>query len=143
MDYKSCRVPQFVLFFLPASFQGQFTEKRVYLNSKLPTWVSSWVPAIFYITEKAWNYYPYTITEYSCSFLPRFSVSIETRFEVRGAFSRSWMQLEGAPKKRCDISNLQIYPPYSHFFAQGQRGHDGELLESEPRSALVVDRRPC
>ena len=65
--------------------QGQFTEKRVYLNSKLPTWVSSWVPAIFYVTEKAWNYYPYTITEYSCSFLPRFSVSIETRFEVTGS----------------------------------------------------------
>jgi len=61
--------------------QGQFTEKRVYLNSKLPSWVSSWIPAIFYITEKAWNYYPYTITEYSCSFLPRFSVHIETRYE--------------------------------------------------------------
>ena len=68
---------------IPYFLQGQYTEKRVYLNSKLPTWVSSWVPAIFYVTEKAWNYYPYTITEYSCSFLPRFSVHIETRYEVR------------------------------------------------------------
>ena len=35
--------------------------------SKLPTWVQSYVPKIFYITEKAWNYYPYTITEYNVS----------------------------------------------------------------------------
>ncbi|KAF1394994.1 hypothetical protein EPR50_G00015270 [Perca flavescens] len=46
----------------PAHGQGQFTEKRVYLNSKLPTWARAVVPKIFYVTEKAWNYYPYTIT---------------------------------------------------------------------------------
>ncbi|XP_066463816.1 cytoplasmic phosphatidylinositol transfer protein 1-like [Eleutherodactylus coqui] len=61
--------------------EGQYTEKRVYLNSKLPTWVRGFVPKIFYITEKAWNYYPYTITEYTCSFLPKFQIRIETKFE--------------------------------------------------------------
>lgn len=30
--------------------------------SKLPYWIQSFVPKIFYITEKAWNYYPFTIT---------------------------------------------------------------------------------
>ena len=25
------------------------------------------VPKIFYVTEKAWNYYPFTVTEYSVS----------------------------------------------------------------------------
>ncbi|KAF3687458.1 Cytoplasmic phosphatidylinositol transfer protein 1 Mammalian rdgB -like protein beta [Channa argus] len=47
----------------PTHGQGQFTEKRVYLNSKLPSWARAVVPKIFYVTEKAWNYYPYTITE--------------------------------------------------------------------------------
>ncbi|XP_060107981.1 cytoplasmic phosphatidylinositol transfer protein 1 [Heteronotia binoei] len=60
---------------------GQLTEKRVYLNSKLPSWARAVVPKIFYITEKAWNYYPYTITEYTCSFLPKFSIHIETKYE--------------------------------------------------------------
>ncbi|XP_052360545.1 cytoplasmic phosphatidylinositol transfer protein 1-like isoform X2 [Oncorhynchus keta] len=46
----------------PTHGQGQFTEKRVYLNSKLPSWARAVVPKIFYVTEKAWNYYPYTIT---------------------------------------------------------------------------------
>ncbi|XP_040042525.1 cytoplasmic phosphatidylinositol transfer protein 1 [Gasterosteus aculeatus] len=65
----------------PAHGQGQFTEKRVYLNSKLPTWAQAVVPKIFYVTEKAWNYYPYTKTEYTCSFLPKFSIHIETKYE--------------------------------------------------------------
>ncbi|KAM9298959.1 cytoplasmic phosphatidylinositol transfer protein 1-like [Gastrophryne carolinensis] len=65
----------------PIHGQGQYTEKRVYLNSKLPTWVRGFVPKIFYITERAWNYYPYTITEYTCSFLPKFQIRIETKFE--------------------------------------------------------------
>ncbi|XP_063343854.1 cytoplasmic phosphatidylinositol transfer protein 1b isoform X1 [Pelmatolapia mariae] len=60
---------------------GQLTEKRIYLSSKLPSWVKAFVPRFFYVTEKAWNFYPYTITEYSVSFLPKFSIRIETRFE--------------------------------------------------------------
>ncbi|XP_069038558.1 cytoplasmic phosphatidylinositol transfer protein 1b [Lepisosteus oculatus] len=60
---------------------GQYTEKRIYLSSKLPSWMKTFVPRIFYVTEKAWNYYPYTLTEYTCSFLPKFHIRIETRFE--------------------------------------------------------------
>ncbi|XP_042654512.1 cytoplasmic phosphatidylinositol transfer protein 1-like isoform X1 [Tyto alba] len=48
---------------------------------KLPSWARAVTPRIFYITEKAWNYYPYTITEYTCSFLPKFSIYIETKYE--------------------------------------------------------------
>uniref|UniRef100_A0A8C9T3F8 Phosphatidylinositol transfer protein cytoplasmic 1 n=1 Tax=Scleropages formosus TaxID=113540 RepID=A0A8C9T3F8_SCLFO len=47
---------------------GQFTEKRLYLNSKLPSWARAVVPKIFYVTEK-------------CSFLPKFSIHIETKYE--------------------------------------------------------------
>ncbi|KAI5108825.1 cytoplasmic phosphatidylinositol transfer protein 1 isoform X1 [Silurus meridionalis] len=91
----------------PTHGHGQFTEKRVYLNSKLPSWARAVVPRIFYVTEKAWNYYPYTITAVSpadsdsgkravnvfrsslkvgdklfkCSFLPKFSIHIETKYE--------------------------------------------------------------
>lgn len=60
---------------------GQYTEKRIHISSKLPSWLRSLVPRIFYVTEKAWNYFPFTITEYSCSFVPRFSVNILTKYE--------------------------------------------------------------
>uniref|UniRef100_A0A8K9WMN2 Phosphatidylinositol transfer protein N-terminal domain-containing protein n=1 Tax=Oncorhynchus mykiss TaxID=8022 RepID=A0A8K9WMN2_ONCMY len=52
----------------PTHGQGQFTEKRVYLNNKLPSWARAVVPKIFYVTEK-------------CSFLPKFSIHIETKYE--------------------------------------------------------------
>ncbi|KAM4765000.1 LOW QUALITY PROTEIN: cytoplasmic phosphatidylinositol transfer protein 1-like [Cyanocitta cristata] len=119
----------------PVHGPGQFTEKRVHLSSKLPSWARAVTPRIFYITERAWNYYPYTITgepqagrgtgppgtlslpsgggaagscprshhslspprdatwrchpvmcrgvpaEYTCSFLPKFSIYIETKYE--------------------------------------------------------------
>ncbi|XP_012255901.2 cytoplasmic phosphatidylinositol transfer protein 1 [Athalia rosae] len=60
---------------------GQFTEKRIHLSNKLPYWIQSFVPKIFYITEKAWNYYPFTITVYTCSFIPTFHISINTKYE--------------------------------------------------------------
>nr|XP_061813576.1 cytoplasmic phosphatidylinositol transfer protein 1b [Nerophis lumbriciformis] len=68
----------------PQHGPGQVTEKRIYLSSKLPSWAKIFVPDFCYVTEKAWNFYPFTITgaaEYSVSFLPKFSVRIETRFE--------------------------------------------------------------
>ena len=30
--------------------------------SRMPSWTQSMIPRIFYITEKAWNYYPFTKT---------------------------------------------------------------------------------
>ena len=30
--------------------------------SRLPAWIAAFVPNIFYVTEKAWNFYPHTIT---------------------------------------------------------------------------------
>jgi len=60
---------------------GRYTEKRIHLSSKLPYWVQSFCPRIFYVVEKSWNYYPYTETEYTCSFLPKFNIFIKTRYE--------------------------------------------------------------
>ncbi|KAK6468659.1 cytoplasmic phosphatidylinositol transfer protein 1-like [Huso huso] len=72
----------------PKHGRGQYTEKRIYLNSKLPGWAKTFVPKIFYITERAWNYYPFTITGvllslclFQCSFLPKLQIRIETKFE--------------------------------------------------------------
>uniref|UniRef100_A0A0K2TQC1 Phosphatidylinositol transfer protein, cytoplasmic 1 [Trichechus manatus latirostris] n=1 Tax=Lepeophtheirus salmonis TaxID=72036 RepID=A0A0K2TQC1_LEPSM len=39
----------------PVHGDGRFTEKRIYLSSRLPSFIKNLVPRIFYITEKAWN----------------------------------------------------------------------------------------
>ncbi|XP_031419414.1 cytoplasmic phosphatidylinositol transfer protein 1 isoform X1 [Clupea harengus] len=84
----------------PTHGQGQFTEKRVYLSSKLPSWARAVVPNIFYVTEKAWNYYPYTITEYTCSFLPKFSIHIETKYEDNKGSNDHIFDIEAKDQER-------------------------------------------
>jgi len=42
--------------------RGQFTEKRVDLASCVLGWMRPYISKIFYVEEKGWNYYPYTIT---------------------------------------------------------------------------------
>lgn len=37
----------------------------IFINRKLPIWMQSLIPNMFYIEEKSYNYYPYTITEYT------------------------------------------------------------------------------
>ena len=34
----------------------------LFFFSRLPGWMRSYIPKIFYVEEKAWNYYPFTIT---------------------------------------------------------------------------------
>lgn len=71
----------------PVHGKGQFTEKRIHLSrleriytnmncifghcsiinhgsyfSRLPYWIQAICPRVFYITEKSWNYYPFTKT---------------------------------------------------------------------------------
>lgn len=67
--------------------KGQYTEKRIHLSSRLPYWLQAVTPRVFYVTEKAWNFYPYTITEYTCSFIPKFRVEIYTKFEDNSGLS--------------------------------------------------------
>ncbi|RUS90594.1 hypothetical protein EGW08_001682 [Elysia chlorotica] len=77
----------------PVHGSGRYTEKRVHLSSRLPSWIRSLIPKVFYVTEKAWNYFPYTITEYTCSFMPRFSIHIETRYEDNAGTTENCVDL--------------------------------------------------
>ena len=79
------------------------------ISSKLPYWVQSMIPRLFYVTEKAWNYYPYTETEYTCSFLPKFNIFIKTKFEDNAGTSENVRHLNKATEKNslfCTVSRF-------------------------------------
>ncbi|KDR21990.1 cytoplasmic phosphatidylinositol transfer protein 1 isoform X2 [Zootermopsis nevadensis] len=78
----------------PEHGKGQYTEKRIHLSSRLPYWIQSFIPKLFYVTEKAWNYYPFTITEYTCSFIPKFSISIKTKYENNNGSTENCLNLD-------------------------------------------------
>ncbi|KAI7806424.1 cytoplasmic phosphatidylinositol transfer protein 1b [Triplophysa rosa] len=100
----------------PKHGAGQITEKRIYLNSKLPTWMRKFVPMVFYVTETAWNFYPYTITEYTCSFLPRLQVKIETHFLNNNGCSENVFDDKPTPKDSvCFLDILSDPIPDRHY----------------------------
>jgi hypothetical protein len=45
------------------------------------------------VIEKSWNYYPYTETEYTCSFLPKFAIFIKTRYENNNGSTENCLRL--------------------------------------------------
>ncbi|XP_063973898.1 cytoplasmic phosphatidylinositol transfer protein 1 [Diachasmimorpha longicaudata] len=92
----------------PVHGKGQFTEKRIHLSSKLPYWIQALIPRIFYVTEKAWNYYPFTITEYTCSFLPKFLISIKTRYEDNSGSTENCLGITPIELIQRDVDFIDI-----------------------------------
>lgn len=89
---------------------GQFTEKRIHLSSRLPSWIQAVIPRVIYVTEKSWNYYPFTITEYTCSFLPRLKILIRTRYEDNSGTSENCLELaeEELKQRVVDVVDIAI-----------------------------------
>lgn len=92
----------------PVRGLGQFTEKRIHLSGKLPLWIRSYIPRFIYLTEKAWNYYPYTETEYTCSVIPRFSIKIRTRYENNNGSSDNCLNINEDELKQRTVDHVDI-----------------------------------
>ncbi|CAO1425638.1 unnamed protein product [Diamesa tonsa] len=88
--------------------KGQYTEKRIHLSSRLPYWLQAICPKIFYVTEKSWNYYPYTMTEYTCSFLPKFRVEIYTKFEDNSGTTNNCLKVPEEQAANLLVDHIDI-----------------------------------
>jgi len=60
--------------------EGRKTVKNIHINNKLPPFIKAISPTVC-IVETAYNYYPYTTTEYTCNWVANFKIRIETRYE--------------------------------------------------------------
>lgn len=92
----------------PVHGKGQYTEKRIHLSSKLPTWIQAYCPRFIYLTERAWNYYPYTETEYTCSVIPRFSIKIRTRYENNNGSSENCLEMKEEELQQRIVDRVDI-----------------------------------
>lgn len=60
---------------------GQYTHKLYHVGRHLPGWLKALLPkSVLTVDEKAWNNYPYTKTRYTCPFLDKFFIDIETKY---------------------------------------------------------------
>ncbi|XP_039483441.1 cytoplasmic phosphatidylinositol transfer protein 1 [Drosophila santomea] len=92
----------------PVHGKGQYTEKHIHLSSRLPYWIQAICPRVFYVIEKSWNYYPYTLTEYTCSFIPKLNVLIKTKYEDNSGSTENCLDLTEDELKVRTVDHLDI-----------------------------------
>ncbi|XP_055385938.1 protein retinal degeneration B isoform X2 [Condylostylus longicornis] len=94
---------------------GQYTKKIYHVGSHLPGWIKSLLPkSALTVEEEAWNAYPFTKTRYTCPFVEKFSLDIETYYFPDNGNQENVFKLSGSDLKSrvvdvIDIVKDQLY----------------------------------
>ncbi|XP_069686277.1 protein retinal degeneration B isoform X6 [Periplaneta americana] len=95
--------------------QGQYTHKIYHVGSHLPGWFKSLLPkSALTVEEEAWNAYPYTKTRYTCPFVEKFSLEIETYYYADNGHQENVFGLSGSDLRNrvtdlIDVVKDQLY----------------------------------
>ncbi|XP_064536782.1 protein retinal degeneration B isoform X3 [Drosophila montana] len=88
---------------------GQYTKKIYHVGSHLPGWIKSLLPkSALTVEEEAWNAYPYTRTRYTCPFVEKFSLDIETYYHPDNGFQDNVFQLSGSDLRNRVVDVIDI-----------------------------------
>lgn len=95
--------------------QGQYTRKIYHVGSHLPGWFKGLLPkSALTVEEEAWNAYPYTKTRYTCPFVEKFSLEIETYYFADNGYQENVFKLAGSDLRNrlvdvIDVVRDQVY----------------------------------
>ncbi|XP_076290130.1 retinal degeneration B isoform X2 [Lasioglossum baleicum] len=88
---------------------GQYTHKIYHVGSHLPEWFKSLLPRSALIAkEEAWNAYPYTKTRYTCPFVEKFSIEIETYYFPDNGYQENVFKLSGSDLRNRIVDVIDI-----------------------------------
>ncbi|XP_062869720.1 membrane-associated phosphatidylinositol transfer protein 2 isoform X3 [Trichomycterus rosablanca] len=88
---------------------GQYTHKVYHIGQHIPSWFRSILPkAALRVEEESWNAYPYTRTRYTCPFVEKFSIDIETYYKPDTGTQNNVFNLSSAEKRQRDIDPIDI-----------------------------------
>lgn len=88
---------------------GQYTHKVYHIGQHIPSWFRSILPkAALRVEEESWNAYPYTRTRYTCPFVEKFSIDIETYYKPDTGTQVDVFSLSSAEKRQRDIDPIDI-----------------------------------
>lgn len=60
------------------------------------------------VQEEAWNAYPYTKTIYTCPFIEKFNLEIETVYHSDGGEQENVFKLSGSDLRNRDVGKLEV-----------------------------------
>ncbi|XP_058014356.1 membrane-associated phosphatidylinositol transfer protein 2 isoform X4 [Ahaetulla prasina] len=98
---------------------GQYTHKVYHIGMHIPSWFRSILPkAALRVEEESWNAYPYTRTRYTCPFVEKFSIDIETYYIPDSGEQANVFNLSPAEKRQTVLDPIDIVkdpvPPHEY-----------------------------
>ncbi|XP_075690204.1 membrane-associated phosphatidylinositol transfer protein 2 isoform X6 [Rhinoderma darwinii] len=98
---------------------GQYTHKVYHIGMHIPSWFRSILPkAALRVEEESWNAYPYTRTRYTCPFVEKFSIDIETFYKSDSGELANVFNLSPAEKRQMVLDPIDIVkdpiPPHEY-----------------------------
>ncbi|XP_057893130.1 membrane-associated phosphatidylinositol transfer protein 2 isoform X2 [Melospiza georgiana] len=98
---------------------GQYTHKVYHIGMHIPSWFRSILPkAALRVEEESWNAYPYTRTRYTCPFVEKFSIDIETYYKSDPGDHNNVFNLSAAEKRQTILDPIDIVkdpiPPHEY-----------------------------
>uniref|UniRef100_A0A7N6AA41 DDHD domain-containing protein n=1 Tax=Anabas testudineus TaxID=64144 RepID=A0A7N6AA41_ANATE len=88
---------------------GQYTHKVYHIGMHIPSWFRSILPkAALRVEEESWNAYPYTRTRYTCPFVEKFSIDIETYYKPDTGNQADVFNMSAAEKRQRSIDPIDI-----------------------------------
>ncbi|XP_077776653.1 membrane-associated phosphatidylinositol transfer protein 2 isoform X6 [Podarcis muralis] len=98
---------------------GQYTHKVYHIGMHIPSWFRSILPkAALRVEEESWNAYPYTRTRYTCPFVEKFSIDIETYYISDSGEQANVFNLSPAEKRQTILDPIDIVkdpiPPHEY-----------------------------
>ncbi|KAI4878952.1 hypothetical protein NFI96_014450 [Prochilodus magdalenae] len=98
---------------------GQYTHKVYHIGMHIPSWFRSILPkAALRVEEESWNAYPYTRTRYTCPFVEKFSIDIETYYKSDTGNQADVFNLSPAERRQRTLDPIDIVkdpiPPHEY-----------------------------
>ncbi|XP_004635938.1 membrane-associated phosphatidylinositol transfer protein 2 isoform X5 [Octodon degus] len=88
---------------------GQYTHKVYHVGMHIPGWFRSILPkAALRVVEESWNAYPYTRTRFTCPFVEKFSIDIETFYKTDAGDSPDVFSLSPVEKSQLTTDVIDI-----------------------------------
>ncbi|XP_047425995.1 membrane-associated phosphatidylinositol transfer protein 2-like isoform X2 [Mugil cephalus] len=92
---------------------GQYTHKVYHIGKHIPSWFCAILPqAALRVEEESWNAYPYTRTRYTCPFVEKFSIDIETYYKPDTGNQVDVFNLSSAEKRQRTVDPIDIVKDY-------------------------------
>ncbi|XP_029024534.1 membrane-associated phosphatidylinositol transfer protein 2-like isoform X1 [Betta splendens] len=92
---------------------GQYTHKVYHIGKHIPSWFCAILPqAALRVEEESWNAYPYTRTRYTCPFVEKFSIDIETYYKPDTGNQADVFNLCTAEKRQRTVDPIDIVKDY-------------------------------